>query len=828
MSSNHTNKSGKAYKHDKKTRPFKMASKRGDWDDLPIAKWKSHLVESVRTHATTVIVGETGSGKSTQLPKFLAEAFSGSNGCVICTQPRRVAAVTVAQRVASEMEVEVGAEVGYSIRFEDKTSPRTKIKFVTDGVLLRECMVNSDLDGYDVVILDEAHERSLSTDILMGLIKEIQARKPNLKLVVMSATLQVDLFMSFFADTNLIKIEGRQHPVTVMYTKEPEEDYVDAALRTCAQIHSSEAPGGVLVFLPGQEDIENLQVLLEEHLPSVIGRMDESAVLSKQKHLQKRLAVVQEDIRNDKNRTSGSGGVVVDANLHDFEVRPLYAAMPPDQQLAVFEPPPQGVRKFILSTNIAETSVTISGIKYVVDAGYFKCKLMEATTGVEMLKVTPVSQAQANQRAGRAGREAPGKCFRVFTESAFEGLAEASLPEIQRVSIAQVVLQLLDIGVKDPKTFLYPSPPMESSLSKAGHELFYLGALDNAGALTAAGKRMASLPLEPVYSALLLRSADPKYHCVKEMLTIVSMLSADNIFLQPHREAEKLAASKAHKMLSHPEGDLPTLLNIYTAWSYGRKNSSWASQHYLSQRALLTAANIRDQLTSLLQRQHSIDTTLTCYPDEKSLYLKCLAAGLCLQVAQKVVSSNNFGPGSIGGGDSRHIAKTNSVRAFASVIGLQGAAVKKETAPYVTMRGRQPVYLHPSSVLFGLSGGSKRLPEFVVYSDLLITTKQYMRGVTAVDGTWLEDLPNGLFKKRVATTTTAAATAKGNGSDSSPATGNNNSNGSSNGVNKTQGQGRFSNPAAANRGAIKRGPSQGNYIPESKKKKMKMKKANQS
>ena len=691
-------------------------------------------------------------GKSTQLPKYLAEALSNGKGCVVCTQPRRVAAVTVASRVAKELDVQLGEEVGYSIRFDDKTSKKTKIKFVTDGVLLRECMVNSSLEGYDAIILDEAHERSLSTDILMGLIKQIQAKRPKLKLVIMSATLQVDLFMSFFTDTNLVQIEGRLHPVEVMYLKEAQEDYVDAALRTCAQIHSNEAPGGVLVFLPGQDDIESLQSLLLEHLPGIPGRCDESAILSKQKHLEARLASVSQDVDVENGVSSVSGQPkVIDALLYDFEVHPLYAAMPTEEQYAVFKPSPPGVRKFILSTNIAETSLTISGIRYVVDCGFYKCRNMEARTGVEMLSVIPVSQAQCNQRAGRAGRECPGKCYRVFPEHAFESLDEVSVPEIQRVSINQVLLQLLGIGIEDPTTFPYPSPPSMDSIRKAGRELTYLGALemrDNTQKLSPLGVKMANLPLEPVYSALLLRSAEPKYRCVKEILTIVSMLSTEGIFIQPHKDVEKQAASKAHRLLASGEGDVPSLLNIYTAWVHSKRSAAWAQQSYLSQRALLTAHNIREQLSSLLSKRHGwgVDVNLSCMPD-RSLYMKCLAAGFCLNVAQKqVVESTSNGAASVGA--PRHASKSAAMRNFANAIALPGAAKDtKDSAPYVTLRGRQPVYIHPSSVLFSQSGGFKKLPDYVVYSDLLITSKQYMRGITAIESEWLEDVPGGLFKK---------------------------------------------------------------------------------
>lgn len=787
------------------------------WDNLPVALRKDELIASVRKHMTTVVVGETGSGKSTQLPKYLSEALSNGNGCVVCTQPRRVAAVTVASRVAKELNVELGEEVGYNIRFEDKTSKKTKIKFVTDGVLLRECMVNSSLEGYDAIILDEAHERSLSTDILMGLIKQIQDKNPKMKLVVMSATLQVSLFMSFFNDTNLVQIEGRQHPVEVMYLKEAQEDYVDAALRTCAQIHANEAPGGVLVFLPGQDDIESLQALLQEHLPSIPGRSDESAVLSKRKHLEARLASVSEDIHEESGVPSTPRPPkVIDAIIHDFEVSPLYAAMPADEQYAVFTPPPLGVRKFILSTNIAETSVTISGIRYVVDCGFYKCRTMEPRTGVEMLKVSPVSQAQCNQRAGRAGRECPGKCYRVFPEHAFESLDEATVPEIQRVSINQVLLQLLGIGVGDPTTFPYPSPPSTDSIQKAGRELHYLGALemrDNTQKLSPLGVKMANLPLEPVYSALLLKSADPKYRCVKEMLTIVSMLSTDGIFIQPHKDAEKQAASKAHRLLASSDGDIPTLLNIYVAWLHSRKSAMWAQQSYLSQRALLTADNIRDQLSSLLSKQQQVDVKLSCMPD-RTLYMKCLAAGLCLNVAQKQ-SVESSSTGITAGAAPRHVAKSAAMRNFANAISLPGAAKVRESGPYVTLRGRQPVHIHPSSVLFSQSGGTKRLPDFVVYSDLLITSKQYMRGITAIQSEWLEDIPGGLFKK-VPTPAAVGSTTSG-----VPGVGERNTE-----KEKVQKAGKRSSSSAqglhanlhANRGASRPMLSVGNYVPKKRRK----------
>ena len=300
---------------------------------LPIAQKREEILASVRDHKTTVLCGETGSGKSTQLPQYLL-ASGNYSGAIVCTQPRRVAATTLAARVAQEQGSALGGKVGYTVRFDDQSSAETRIKYVTDGILLRECMVDPSLSRYKVIILDEAHERSVNTDILMGLLRLLQERRPELRIIVMSATLDVALFSSFFLDANVVTVPGRQFHVEILYTKEPQEDYVDAVTRTCVQIHCDPraAPGDVLVFLPGQEDIEGVAALLEEHLPS---------------------------------SEPGHAGL-------GFTVTPLYASLPPAMQATALAPAPEGTRKFILSTNMAETSITINGVSFVVDAGYYK------------------------------------------------------------------------------------------------------------------------------------------------------------------------------------------------------------------------------------------------------------------------------------------------------------------------------------------------------------------------------------------------------------------------------------------------------------------------
>jgi pre-mRNA-splicing factor ATP-dependent RNA helicase DHX15/PRP43 len=383
---------------------------------LPVWQAKDDVIKMLHEHQTVILVGETGSGKTTQIAQFIAEAGYCSGGKkVVCTQPRRVAAMSVARRVAEEMDVSLGEEVGYSIRFEECTGPRTIVKFATDGMLLREAMTDPNLQSYSVILLDEAHERTLATDILFGLLKEILPRRPDLKVVVMSATLEAEKFQDYFLDAPLIKVPGRLHPVEIFYTQEPERDYLEAAIRTVVQIHSFEPEGDVLVFLTGEEEIEDA-------------------------------------CRKITKEVSQLG-----ASVGPVKVYPLYSSLPPQQQQRIFDPAPPAARpggppgrKVIVSTNIAETSLTIDGIVYVIDPGFAKQKVYNPRIRVESLLVSPISRASAHQRAGRAGRTKPGKCFRLYTEDSFnKDLQEQTYPEILRSNLGSVVLQLKKLGIDD-------------------------------------------------------------------------------------------------------------------------------------------------------------------------------------------------------------------------------------------------------------------------------------------------------------------------------------------------------------------------------------------
>lgn len=610
----------------------------------------------------------------------------------------------------------LGDEVGYTIRFDDRSSHKTKIKYVTDGVLLREISNDHTLSRYSVVILDEAHERSLQTDLLMGLLRKLQDSRTDLRIVVMSATLEVNLFESYFKDTELVRIAGRQYPVDVYYTVKGQPNYLDASLQTCLQVHEEEEDGGVLVFLPGQEDIDSLCLLLAEQLPAV-------------------------SLRRKLRRTTRAADTSVEVKPPaDFEVFPLHASLTPEKQLAALMSTPttegtSSCRRFIVSTNIAETSVTVHGIRFVVDCGFVKMRLLDRQSGNEMLKVMPVSQSQANQRAGRAGREASGKCFRLYQEDTFESLALSTTPEMERAHLGHTMLLLMGLHIEglNPMTFPYPSPPSREALTVGMQQLIALGAVSsskgkdgktNSLELTARGAEMAALPLQPPLGLLLLQSIE--FGCVSDMLVVVALLSTDtkSLFLQPSSEADRKAAYSAHRRFYSSHGDLPALVNIWMGWSKSPRNKTWANDNFLSLRALVHASSVRDQLEDLLRRIRPDLAMASSFPEMESLR-RCLASSLYINVACKAE------------------ALPTETRRFGSKSSVSKASMAM--APYRTLRGSEPVHLHPSCMLHSLVGRGK-LPQHVVFAELLVTNKTYIHNVTAIEGAWLTEFHPSVFK----------------------------------------------------------------------------------
>ncbi|VAI76771.1 unnamed protein product [Triticum turgidum subsp. durum] len=434
---------------------------------LPIYGLKNELIKAIHHNQVLVVIGETGSGKTTQVTQYLAEAGYTEGGKIACTQPRRVAAQSVAKRVAEEFGCPLGEEVGYSIRFDDHTGPDTVIKYMTDGMLLREIMVDKNLSCYSVVMLDEAHERTIYTDILFGLLKQLIRRRTDLKLIVTSATLDAEKFSRYFFDCKIFTIPGRTFPVETLYAKEPQSDYMDAALITVLQIHLSEPEGDILLFLTGQEEIDHACNSLHERM-KVLG--------------------------ND---------------VPELLVNPVYSALPTEMQSKIFEPAPPGKRKVVVATNIAEASITIDGIYYVVDPGFAKLNVYNPKRRLDSLVITPISQASAKQRAGRAGRTGPGKCYRLYTESAYRNeMPATTIPEIQRINLGWTVLNMKAMGINELVSFDFMDPPAPQALISAMEQLYSLGALDEEGLLTKLGRKMAEFPQEPPLSKMLLASVD--------------------------------------------------------------------------------------------------------------------------------------------------------------------------------------------------------------------------------------------------------------------------------------------------------------------------------
>ncbi|KAF9522876.1 P-loop containing nucleoside triphosphate hydrolase protein [Crepidotus variabilis] len=639
---------------------------------LPVFAQMDDFLKIFSDNQIIVMVGETGSGKTTQIPQFVAfsDLPHAKGKLVACTQPRRVAAMSVAKRVADEMDVQLGRQVGYSIRFEDMTEPGTTfLKYMTDGMLLREAMNDPNLERYSTIILDEAHERTLATDILMGLLKGVAKKRKDLKIIVMSATLDAVKFQKYFSirsgvSAPLFKVPGRTHPVEVFYTQEPEPDYVEAAIRTVLMIHRAEDPGDVLLFLTGEEEIEDAC---------------------------RKIKLEADDLVNQDPESVGPLICI-----------PLYSSLPPQQQQRIFDSAPgprvpngPPGRKIVVSTNVAETSLTIDGIVYVVDPGFSKQKVYNPRIRVESLLVSPISKASAQQRAGRAGRTRPGKCFRLYTEKDFmKELEEQTHPEILRSNLSNTVLELMKLGIKDLVSFDYVDAPAPETLMRALELLNYLAALDDEGNITPLGQMMADFPLDPQLAKMLIVS--PEFKCSNEILTITAMLSVPNVWLRPNNQRREADAAKAK--LSVPDGDHLTMVNVYNQYVTNKHDKNWTWTNYLSQRALQQAENVRAQLQRNMER---FELELLSLSDEKKLFMnirKALVSGFFMQIAHKEGDKGN----------------------------------------YLTVKDNQVVALHPSC-------GLDSQPEWVLFNEFVLTTRPYIRTVSEVKSDWLIELAANYF-----------------------------------------------------------------------------------
>lgn len=604
--------------------------------NLPIFPHINEIRDQLRQNDVMLLIGETGSGKSTQIPQFLVDEFwcrprsakvtqeynseDQSNGddekkqkeitvggCIAITQPRRVAAISLARRVAEEMGTPLGnsspaSKVGYSVRFDTSTSPNTRIKFLTEGMLLQEMLNDPWLTRYSAVVVDEVHERGVNVDLVLGFLRNLVFGKKEgrggvpLKVAVMSATVDMESLLGFFTeglqgrtevgsertDNNTTEkqetgpesngisghaeiatchVKGRQFPVKTIYSPEPVHDFVDASLKIIFQIHYKEPmPGDILVFLTGQETVEALENLVNEY------------------------------------------SMGMDPALPKIQVLPLFAALPQAAQQRVFLPAPPRTRKVVLATNIAETSVTVSGVRYVVDCGKAKVKQFRSRLGLDSLLVKPISKSAAIQRKGRAGREAPGKCYRLYTEKDYLALDDTNTPEILRCDLSQALLNLKARGVDDIMGFPFLTRPPREALEKALLQLLNIDALDETGRISAVGSHIAKLPLTPTLGRVLLAAAENGSGCLSDVIDIISCLSVENMFLNTSSEEKKEEAERARNDLYRREGDHLTMLatvQAYAAENTDRK--AWAERHMVSHRAMQSVMVSTYPLTTIIQ-----------------------------------------------------------------------------------------------------------------------------------------------------------------------------------------------------------------------------------
>ncbi|KAG8383282.1 hypothetical protein BUALT_Bualt05G0168300 [Buddleja alternifolia] len=605
---------------------------------LPILQYEEKIAETVDKNPVVVVIGETGSGKSTQLSQILHRRGYTKSGCIGVTQPRRVAAVSVSRRVAQELSVRLGEEVGYAIRFEDRTSEKTLIKYLTDGVLLRESLSNPELSQYSVIILDEAHERSLNTDVLLGLMKRlIKLRPSNLKVLITSATLDGEKVSRFFSNCPILNVPGKLFPVEIQHSSEKPKSYLEASLKTAIDIHVREPEGDILIFMTGQ--------------------------------------------------------------------------------VRVFSPPPPNCRRFIVATNIAETSLTVDGVVYVIDTGYVKQRQYNPSTGMYSLDIVQISKVQANQRAGRAGRTRPGKCYRLYSSMVYnDDFLDATIPEIQRSSLAGSVLYLksLDLPDIDILKFDFLDPPSSEALEDALKQLYLIDAIEEDGSITNIGRKMAELPLEPSLSRTLLEANE--CGCLSQALTVAAMLSAETTLLisQSRKSTEKKRKQTPSNL---PDGsgwgDHIQFLQIYELWHQTDYNTDWCKENNLQVRGMMFVKDVRKQLTQIMQKiaKGSMDVKTSKRRKDEQDYRalrKSLCSGYANQLAERMMRHNGY-----------------------RTIGFKS----------------QLVQVHPSSVLKSDEDGM--LPNYVVYHELIATTRPYMRNVCAVEMQWVRPVLAKLDKLNI-------------------------------------------------------------------------------
>lgn len=671
---------------------------------LPVFQHKDQILQYIEENQVTVIIGETGSGKSTQIPQFL---MPNTKKQIAVTQPRRVAAVSLAARVSEEYGCSLGREVGYQVRFSNVSHPKiTKLKYLTDGMLLREIMIDQELKRYSTIVIDEAHERTILTDLIIGFLKEIilSKKRPDLKIVVMSATLNAELFSRFFNNAPILYIEGKTYPVSKYYLPEKVEDLVDTMIRAILHVNMTEPEGDLLCFLPGQEEIDNCVSVLNQ-----IGQQ-------------------------------------LPKDMPSIVPLPLYAALNSAQQQAIFHKLPRGKRKVIIATNIAETSITVSGVKYVIDSGLRKVKAWRHQLGLSTLLTTPISQASAKQRAGRAGRECPGKIFRLYLEDVFlKQLPKEQEPEIVRNDIILPVLTLKKLGIDDLLSWSWLEHPGEQSIISALSTLYTLGALNDNGEVTSLGQKISVLPLPPQLSVVLLHAFENGV--LGPVIDIASCLSVDNLIMNVSGNNAELRDEvnfkrQSYSLMGATMGDLMSLYEFFSNFKDLMKKKdlseakSWCKELFFSFRGFKNALKIRTQLKEYMIFGIKQDPSLK--PHEKEQQMR----NLRIQV-EDGSTSNGVLPTDHDSTDkgfpNRAIDTSLVLKSFLKGY-VTNTAIGMPDRSYRICTTGMPISIHPSSMLFGKPG-----IDAIMYLEYVYTSKSYARNCSSIRLEWLQEVSPNLL-----------------------------------------------------------------------------------
>lgn len=604
-------------------------------EKLPILAHREEIVSTVRRHQAVVIAGETGSGKTTVVPRFLLE--DGAGGLIGVTEPRRIAAVSVATYVAGELGGAVGGLVGYQIRHENLTDASTRIKYMTEGVLLREMLADPLLRKYGVIVLDEVHERNVNQDLLLALVKDLMPRRPDLRVVAMSATIDEERFAAYLG-APIVRIKGRMFPVAIEHAFETPSEHVEAAVEKTEEM-LRRTDGDVLVFMPDYDSIRRTMELLAD-TPYV------------------------------------KTGIV--------RVMPLYGNQSPDEQRAVFD---RRGRSVIVATNVAETSVTLDGVTAVVDTGLVKEMRYFPSTSMSALKVVRHSKAGCDQRAGRAGRTAPGVCARLYARDDYDDRRPYTVPEILRTSLDQVFLQLraMDLEERTILSFDFPEAPPRALWKDARQTLALLGAIGEDGELTDDGELMAEIPLPPMVTRMIFTAR--RHGCVAAVTTVAASFSTRPVFTRPPGEEDQ--ADEAHRAFRDPRSDFLTLLNAVKRWRHAGDRSAFARRHYLHERALEEIEAVEKQIAAILE-EHGIPVSTGTSPEDIG---RAIASGL-----------------------------------VANLLESEGGRAYKG-------RKHGGIFIFPGSSLY-----NERSPRYVVAAEIVETTRKYARGVQEVPTRWLEEI----------------------------------------------------------------------------------------